>query len=425
MSFSKCLITAIFLAALPLCGQKPVPQPGRQLPAKIPPVKPAGVPLGAAMERFYGKWGGRSTYGNELFSNFKYTRLRGFDYTGNITRRDPSKVIRVHGAYYVWYTRRKTDQPPIGRNKATDTIPGTDWDLADIWYATSKDGFVWEEKGPAVRRPEKPEIGWRSLCTPDILVWNGKYYLYFQAYSDLRLGDCPAKVAVADSPDGPWKLIHDPVIEPSRNGGWDTAINDPYPLAYKGKVYLYYKSGITAADPNLQYEMAQGLAIADNPLGPFRRSRLNPVLNSGHETGLFPFQEGIAAILSLNGPEMSTIQYAPDGVNFEIAAVVNFPPIAPGPYVPDAFADNGNGRGITWGLCHANPKGGGSKNSAVLLRFDCDLSLDIHNPFMKKNNLRPPPEFYYWFSLPQRDLERIQRQARKAPDTILFRRPAR
>jgi hypothetical protein len=39
----------------------------------------------------------------------------------------------------------------------------------------------------------------------------------------------------------------------------------------------------------------QGLATADNPLGPFTKHPLNPVLNSRHETTLFPFEEGVAA----------------------------------------------------------------------------------------------------------------------------------
>ena len=48
--------------------------------------------------------------------------------------------------------------------------------------------------------------------------------------------------------------------------------------------------------------------------------------------------------------EKNTIQYAPDGVNFRIAATTTLMPQAAGPYVPDAFTDTDYGRGITWGL---------------------------------------------------------------------------
>ena len=80
-------------------------------------------------------------------------------------------------------------------------------------------------------------------------------------------------------------------------------------------------------------------------------------MNSGHETTLFPFMEGIAAFAIHNGLEHNTIQYAPDGVNFKIAAVSSLMPVAAGPYVPDAFTDTKDGRGITWGLCHITDVG--------------------------------------------------------------------
>lgn len=35
----------------------------------------------------------------------------------------------------------------------------------------------------AVPRPPNPHPGWRSVTTTDILVWDGKYYLYYQAFS--------------------------------------------------------------------------------------------------------------------------------------------------------------------------------------------------------------------------------------------------
>ena len=78
-----------------------------------------------------------------------------------------------------------TPTPPQGaRRKCTDTIPSADWDLSDIWYATSEDGFTWKEQGVAVPRPPKPNVGWRSVTTTDILVWEGKYYLYYQGFME-------------------------------------------------------------------------------------------------------------------------------------------------------------------------------------------------------------------------------------------------
>jgi len=367
-------------------------------PSRIPLEKPADRPLSAAMQRMYDVWNPQEDRGNEFYSNFKYTPLEGFSREPNVSRRDPSKVIRIGGTYYVYYTCRRTDGPPCGPEKATDTLPSFDWDLGDVWVAKSADGFTWEEIGPATRRPPKGEFGWRSNCTPDILVWKGRYYLFYQSYSQIIAGGdfCPVTVAESDTPVGPFRPLGRAVVEPSPAGAWDDAcIHDPFPLVYKGKIWLYYKGQNATKGAAGHMTRAQGVAIADHPLGPFEKSPLNPVLNSGHETCLWPYREGIAALVSLDGPEKNTIQYAPDGLNFEMKALAQVPPVAPGPFVPDAFVDNGDGRGITWGLCHINPDGGGGMNESVLARFDCDLSRDVDRDLFKRNNLRFNEETYF------------------------------
>ncbi|MHC4508268.1 MAG: glycoside hydrolase family 117 protein [Planctomycetota bacterium] len=357
----------------------------KAFPAKIPLEKPTDRKLSAAMQRMYDVWNPHEDRGNEFFSNFKYSRLEGFSREPNVSRRDPSKVIRVDGTYYVYYTRRRTKAPPAGPKKATETIPSRDWDLAEIWYATSRDGF-------------RCQFGWRSNCTPDILIFKGKYYLYYQAYSAIIEGGdtCPVTVAEADSPGGPFRALGRPVVSPGGPDDWDCAcIHDPFPLIYKGKIYLYYKGSPGQKRGGDNIIRAQGVTIADHPAGPFEKSPLNPVLNSGHETCLWPYRTGIAALVSLDGPEKNTVQYAADGVNFQMMSLLQVPPIAPGPFVPDAFAGNGDGRGITWGLCHINPDGSGSMNDSVLARFDCDLSRDSDVPYFKRNNLRFDEHTYF------------------------------
>jgi alpha-L-fucosidase len=390
------LISLIWLAVL---GSSVYGENTKPFPAKMPMEKPTDRKLSAAVERLYDQWNPHEDRGNELYSNFKYSRLEGFSYDNKNSRRDPTKVLKINGTYYVWYTYRRTEAGPAGAKNATDTIPSTDWDLAEIWYATSKDGFKWKEQGPAVKRAPKGEYGWRSVSTPDVLVWGGKYYLYYQGFNEIPglQGDrAAATVAEADSPDGPWRSLGKVVVDFGKPGEWDSnAIHDPYPLVYKGKIYLYYKGSPGKGGREGTIVRAQGVAIADHPLGPFKKSPLNPVLNSGHETCLFPWKQGIAAIVSLDGPEKNTVQYAPDGVNFQMMSILQVPPIAPGPFVPDAFADNGDGRGITWGLCHIIPDGGKMKGYSMLARFDCDLSLDVDRPIFKNNNLRFEERTYF------------------------------
>ncbi len=386
-------------------------------PWDIPQTKP-DRPLSLANERLYDRYMAPRPQDNELFSQFRYTEISGFDYSngdGTVSRRDPSKIIKENGKYYMWYTYRNTVKPPVGFSRAhlaTDEIPSTDWDLCDIWYATSNDGFTWVEQGPAIKRPKKPALGWRSVTTTDILKWEGKFYLYFQAFNEASgtKGDhCPVAAAYANSPDGPWTIVDQEIIPNGEPGTWDQySIHDPYPLVYKGKIYIYYKA---AYGVRPEYLVAAGLAIADSPLGPFKKHPLNPLFNSGHETALFPFKEGIAAIITRDGNENSTIQYAPDGVSFDIASVTSLLPFAAGAYIPDAFNSNGNGRGITWGISHFTGSQGGNKRKySFLSRFDCDLSLDLDDPEMKNTRLYLDTDVFFSRKLSKKQMERIRNQ---------------
>jgi len=236
-------------------------------------------------------------------------------------------------------------------------------------------------------------------------------------------------MAEADCPDGPWRALGRPVLEPGEQEDWDcSCIHDPFPLVYKGNIYLYYKGSPGKRRGGDNIIRAQGVAIAEHPAGPFEKSPLNPVLNAGHETCLWPYKTGIAALVSLDGPEKNTVQYAPDGVNFTMMSLLQVPPIAPGPFVPDAFADNGDGRGITWGLCHINPDGGGAMNESVLARFDCDLSRDVDRPLFKHNNLRFDERTYFQrvLALPAYMRQRILKERdRLDKDTVAGGTPGR
>ncbi|MBM3881909.1 MAG: hypothetical protein FJ387_19655 [Verrucomicrobia bacterium] len=239
--------------------------------------------------------------------------------------------------------------------------------------------------------------------------------------SGRRGDDCPVTASVADSPDGPWRAVQRVVIPNGAPGEWDQySIHDPYPLVYRGKIYLYYKSDLHAAPFLVRLH---GLATADEPLGPFTKHPLNPIMNSGHETTLFPFRAGIAAFAIHNGLEHNTIQYASDGVSFKIAAVSSLMPVAAGPYVPDAFTDTQDGRGITWGLCHITAVGAPHQRHSILARFDCDLSRDLHDPRMKQTDLYLKPEAYFSQGLNPSQLEQRAKAAREAPRDMPQARP--
>ena len=52
------------------------------------------------------------------------------------------------------------------------------------------------------------------------------------------------------------------------------------------------------------------------------KSPYNPISNSGHEICVWPYNGGVAALITTDGPEKNTIQWAPDGINFEIMSVI-------------------------------------------------------------------------------------------------------
>jgi len=153
--------------------------------------------------------------------------------------------------------------------------------------------------------------------------------------------------------------------------------------------------------------------LADDPLGPYEKCPLNPVLNSGHETTYFPFKEGVAALAITDGNEHFTMQYAPDGMNFQIACVVKFTPTAAGPFTPDAFTDTTDGRGITWGLCHFINVGGPGRQHSILARFDCDLSRDVNDPELKRTGVWHEPDVYFEQGLNKAQRERILKANRE------------
>ena len=89
--------------------------------------------------------------GPEWFCSFKKQDLKGdFQYEEGVIRRDPSAVILVGEIYYVWYTKGEGKTYGFGTGDPSKKV--FPWDLTEVWYATSKDGWEWKEEGLAVGR---------------------------------------------------------------------------------------------------------------------------------------------------------------------------------------------------------------------------------------------------------------------------------
>lgn len=299
-------------------------------------------------------------------------------------RRDPSAVIQVDGLYHVWYTRSTGESHGFGTGDLeAKTFP---WDLSEVWHATSKDGRHWEEDGLAVGRGERGSYDDRSVFTPEILAHDGRFYLVYQVVQHpyLRRSMEHISMATADSPYGPWTKVPGPILETSADGVWDGdkdnrflvkkkgsfdshKVHDPCLVFYRGKFYLYYKGEPMGEEMFFGgRETKWGVAIADRPEGPYVKSKYNPVTNSGHEVCVWPYHGGIAGLLTTDGPEKNTIQWAPDGINFEIEAVIKKAPHALGLFrTPDH--DKAPLEGLRWGLCHYC-----TNQSGYIQRFEVD-----------------------------------------------------
>ncbi len=308
--------------------------------------------------------------GPEWFCSFKKYDLKGdFQYEEGVIRRDPSAAILVEDTYYVWYTKGEGKTYGFGTGDPLKKV--FPWDLTEVWYATSKDGWYWKEEGLAVGRGPQGAYDDRAVFTPEILAHSGKYYLVYQVVKAPYVNRVKNNVgmAVADSPDGPWKKLEAPILKPADNGQWlgdednrfkvkkqgdfdSHKVHDPTLLYYKNKFYLYYKGERMGERMTFGgREIKWGVAIAGKPEGPYVKSEYNPVTNSGHEICVWPYKGGIAAMLTTDGPEKNTIQFAEDGINFEIKSHIKQGPHAVG-LIRSLDTDKRPLEGIRWGLCH-------------------------------------------------------------------------
>ncbi|KAA1243939.1 carbohydrate-binding protein [Aquimarina sp. RZ0] len=302
---------------------------------------------------------------------FTETDLTG-DFAANATytRRDPSAVIEHNGMYYVWYTYKLSETSTyFGTSNVNDNV--FPWDHADIYYASSPDGYQWTEQGAAVSRGPSGSYDDRSAFTPEIFVHQGKFYLIYQAVKHPYIERVKNTVAmaVADTPNGPWTKLDEPILRPTDNGIWQDGstsrfdviekgdfdshkVHDPCLRFYKDKFYLYYKGERMGEEKFCgEREIRWGVAIADQPTGPYVKSEYNPITTTGHEVSVWNYDDGIAIIQKLDGPEVGSIQYATDGINFEMMGKATHVPDALGIFRP-ASEGNSPRSGVSWGLCH-------------------------------------------------------------------------
>jgi len=295
--------------------------------------------------------------------NYRVTQLKEIGYDKDWMRQDPSNVIRLKETYYIWYAKYK---------------PGTPGYAARIAYATSADGLTWSERGWALNEGDKQQWDSYGVVAPYMAVVDGKYYLFYNGTSADKHPWIHEKtlrhtgVAIAESPDGPFKRFSsNPIFSPGPDGAWDSLlVTDPHVIVRDGKYWLYYKG----LDPNrrLPSKTRWGLATAEKITGPYVRCKDNPITDSGHTVCVWPHRRGVAALVDGAGPNRHTVQYAGDGIHFRVVKRQKFVHTGCAPYDPSAFAGVAYGPGITWGVAQESRRG---RN--YIVRFDVDLDVDL------------------------------------------------
>lgn len=183
-----------------------------------------------------------------------------FVWCGTVTKGD-------NGRYYLYFSFWP---------KGEDFYEG--WvKYSKVGYAVSDNpygGFQYE--GIAL---EGSGTGWDAdvIHNPAVIRHDGKYYMYYMGnYGDgtfwshrnhQRIG-----VAVAEHPEGPWTRFPQPVLDVTP-GSFDSLVvsNPSVTQGGDGRFYMIYKAVSDQGELPRGGAVICGMAVADHPLGPFRK----------------------------------------------------------------------------------------------------------------------------------------------------------
>lgn len=282
---------------------------------------------------------------------FKFKEIEGIGFEEGVTRRDPSDVIKVDDRFYVYYT------------KVYGRAPGY-W--GTVWAAVSEDeGFTWKEVGEVLGTGKKGQWDSQAVFTPNIMAEDGTFYLYYTAvqptptnkkgeFENNSVNDYTAiGVAKANNPLGPFKRSRkNPILTVSKNNDlFDSyRVDDAVLMKENGKFRLYFKGRKYADGESGPTHTQMGVSFSESPEGPYEKYSGNPILDKSHEVFLWRQHSGVACLASLS----STIEYAPDGLDFRSnPTAIKIPneqrPMAPGAYRPELTGLRPDNQ-LSWGI---------------------------------------------------------------------------
>ncbi len=135
----------------------------------------------------------------------------------------------------------------------------------------------------------QPRPGYFDATTchnPLIKKVDGKYLLFYMGNSNGKTNTKRIGLVTADSLYGPWKRQDEPLLLPGSEGAWDDhcSTNPAFIKHPNGQYWLYYKSWNTkeyetSTHPLIRGNRKYGLAIAEQPEGPYIKYSGNPVID--------------------------------------------------------------------------------------------------------------------------------------------------
>ncbi|MFW5803534.1 MAG: family 43 glycosylhydrolase [Verrucomicrobiota bacterium] len=283
-------------------------------------------------------------------------------------RHDPSNIVLIDGVYHVYYTRYELETMPYREMRLRAMLEP--W-FTEIWLATSDDGIHWQEQG-SVFPPCEGAWCSRGRHAPHIVPGDGCYYLFFTAMGGEDDMCRHLGLAVADAPEGPFRLMDGPpLLSPTRRSGdfdgW--LLDDSCVIRRNNQYWLYYK-GRPLDSTNGWTSSRIGVAFADHPEGPYRRSGKG-ALADAHTACVWPHREGVALLADNPPPDNFCVRYASDGLHFKQGGMIDQNIRDNGVFCPEALEDTAYGQGVSWGLALQRDE----QKRQYLVRFDCNLNV--------------------------------------------------
>lgn len=255
-------------------------------------------------------------------------------------------VLKSGGTYYLYGDYIRAGSP---------FAPGS-YD-SELHLFTSRDLLQWKRCGPVItRRPGQPDAF--GCVNVDVLVWQGRVHVYYLGLAGPRspalfpgtsapfgwLADpddplylrSTLMVAVSDSPEGPFDERH-ALLEPGPPGSWEShKLVDPHVCFLNGRFHLYYKGFSRGRDFSTR---RIGLAVAEQPTGPYIRHSANPVvsIDGGCEVPAVFSRGGICGMILVGfRPHRNLLLGSADGVEWSV--------------LKDPFIESPRGRVLDVGL---------------------------------------------------------------------------